>query len=258
MSYSKTNWQNLPSTSTPILAEYFNNIENGIADVDGAIGVDAYDSTSTYSIGNYCIYNNTLYKCITAIAIAEDFDSTKWAQTSITEEIKDKVDKIDGKTLSTNDYTTEEKTKLNGIATGATKNIVENNLTSTSTVNALSAYQGKVLNDRVAVTNLYNNTSGTNGTITLSQSAANFTKIKIYYKDINDSYGSVEVYAPNGKNVELNAIKNGASSLVLYNSIIQISGTALTWVTNKRLSIASGEYVDEKDILIVRIDGYKQ
>ena len=31
-----------------------------------------------------------------------------------------------GKGLSTNDYTTTEKNKLNGIASGATKNTVEN------------------------------------------------------------------------------------------------------------------------------------
>ena len=41
----------------------------------------------------------------------------------------------------------EDKAKLDGIATGATKNVVENVLTSTSTTNALSAAQGKALND---------------------------------------------------------------------------------------------------------------
>lgn len=36
-----------------------------------------------------------------------------------------KVDKVSGKGLSTNDYTTEEKTKLSGIATGAEVNVIE-------------------------------------------------------------------------------------------------------------------------------------
>lgn len=36
--------------------------------------------------------------------------------------VKNKVDKVDGKNLSTNDYTTAEKTKLSGIATGAEVN----------------------------------------------------------------------------------------------------------------------------------------
>lgn len=58
-----------------------------------------------------------------------------------------KVDKVSGKGLSTNDYTTEEKTKLAGIAAEANKTTVENALTSTSTTNALSAAQGKALKD---------------------------------------------------------------------------------------------------------------
>lgn len=36
-----------------------------------------------------------------------------------------KVDKVEGKGLSTNDYTTEEKTKLSGIDTGAEVNVIE-------------------------------------------------------------------------------------------------------------------------------------
>lgn len=43
-----------------------------------------------------------------------------------------------------------DKTKLDGIATGATKNTVENVLTSDSTTNALSAKQGKALNTAIS------------------------------------------------------------------------------------------------------------
>ena len=44
-----------------------------------------------------------------------------------------KVDKVAGKCLSTNDYTTTEKNKLAGIAEGANKTIVDGELSSTST-----------------------------------------------------------------------------------------------------------------------------
>lgn len=40
-------------------------------------------------------------------------------------EVGDKVDKINGKGLSTNDYTTAEKTKLTNIASGAQVNVIE-------------------------------------------------------------------------------------------------------------------------------------
>lgn len=66
---------------------------------------------------------------------------------SIKNQLSNKVDKVSGKGLSTNDYTTAEKQKLAGIATQANKTTVENVLTSASTTNALSAAQGKALKD---------------------------------------------------------------------------------------------------------------
>lgn len=61
------------------------------------------------------------------------------------ETVNNKVDKVSGKQLSTNDYTIAEKQKLAGIAANANKTTVENVLTSGSTANALSAAQGKAL-----------------------------------------------------------------------------------------------------------------
>lgn len=50
--------------------------------------------------------------------------------------LEGKVDKEDGKVLSTNDYTTVEKTKLAGIEEGATNTVVDTTL-STSSTNAI-------------------------------------------------------------------------------------------------------------------------
>lgn len=47
--------------------------------------------------------------------------------------VPNKVDKVTGKGLSTNDYTTTEKTKLAGIETGANKTIVDEQLSTSST-----------------------------------------------------------------------------------------------------------------------------
>lgn len=57
-----------------------------------------------------------------------------------------KVDKEDGKGLSTNDYTTEEKTKLAGIAEGATNVIVDSAFSSTST----NPVQNKIVNSAIS------------------------------------------------------------------------------------------------------------
>jgi len=53
---------------------------------------DAYDSTQTYAVGDYCIYNNILYRCTTAISTAESFDSTKWSSTSIASELANRLE----------------------------------------------------------------------------------------------------------------------------------------------------------------------
>lgn len=57
-----------------------------------------------------------------------------------------KVDKISGKGLSTNDYTTAEKTKLSEIAEGANKTVVDSALSSSST----NPVQNKVINTALA------------------------------------------------------------------------------------------------------------
>ena len=90
MSYTKTNWNN--NTAPYINNTNLNHIEQGIYDNDTAItkttnviGYDEYSNTSTYAVGDYCIYNNKLYVCNTAIGTAENFDSSKWTETNIEE-----------------------------------------------------------------------------------------------------------------------------------------------------------------------------
>lgn len=78
-----------------------------------------------------------------------DYDGLLYFWGKIKDKLNNKVDKVGGKGLSTNDYTTAEKDKLAGIASEANKTTVENVLTSTSTANALSAAQGKVLKDLI-------------------------------------------------------------------------------------------------------------
>lgn len=78
---------------------------------------------------------------------------------SIASVMTEKVDKESGKGLSTNDYTTAEKEKLAGVEAGATNTTVENSLTSDSTTNALSAAQGKALNNSLTQLKWVNKTN---------------------------------------------------------------------------------------------------
>lgn len=52
-------------------------------------------------------------------------DAVEAAQATLQANIDKKVDAVTGKDLSTNDYTTDEKTKLEGVAAGAQVNVIE-------------------------------------------------------------------------------------------------------------------------------------
>lgn len=81
------------------------------------------------------------------LPLNDDTDNDQSARISALE--SNKVDKVEGKELSSNDFTNAYKTKLDGIAAQANKTIVDNSLTSTSTTNALAAAQGKALKDLI-------------------------------------------------------------------------------------------------------------
>lgn len=63
----------------------FTNQERSKAAVSNA--ADAYDAAQTYTVGDLVIYENQLYKCTTAITTAEQWDSTKWAATTLADEL---------------------------------------------------------------------------------------------------------------------------------------------------------------------------
>lgn len=74
---------------------------------------DAYDSTKTYAVGDYRIYNNTLLVCNTAITEPEEFDETKWDATNIGEEINEVKSNMShvGMVIHSTTLDTEEKVK---------------------------------------------------------------------------------------------------------------------------------------------------
>lgn len=80
-------------------------------------------------------------------AIKELSTALQAIQATVSTLQRDKVDKVSGKALSTNDYTTDEKNKLAGIAAQVNKTNIVNNLTTSAAGSALDAQQGKVLKD---------------------------------------------------------------------------------------------------------------
>lgn len=83
--YEQTTWE---SNVTPLSAGNMNRIEQGVADCAEAINKtasmvsDEFDSTSAYAAGDYCIYENTLYK-FTSDKAEGDWDESVVESTSV-------------------------------------------------------------------------------------------------------------------------------------------------------------------------------
>ena len=87
---------------------------------------------------------------------------------------------------------------------------------------------------------LYTNTSGDEGTIQLSDSAANYDKLYIEFIDNDGTVGSKEITSPNGKNVYLSITYPGS---VAYKKdvIVAISGTEITPQTYSTITFRNNQ-----------------
>ena len=108
------------------MAEAILEISGGGGDM--SIIADEYSSSATYAEGDYCIHVGTLCKCITAISTPEEWNANHWGTTDVATELNRRLKPSD----------------------------VVNNLTSTSTIQPLSAAQGKALNDSIATVDVSN------------------------------------------------------------------------------------------------------
>ena len=81
---------------------------------------------------------------------------------------------------------------------------------------------------------LYYNASGTTGNITLSESAANFDFIDIFFRTNDNAYDSARVYSPNGKNVNLSSstYKSYNDGSYIRNKTLTISGVNISVKTD--------------------------
>lgn len=107
-------------------------------DVSDNSTIDTFKELIDYAAshqGEYSTLSGEVQKNTTAIATLNGdgagsvtkavSDAVDAAKTELQTSIGGKVDKEEGKGLSTNDYTTTEKTKLSGIAEGAQVNVIE-------------------------------------------------------------------------------------------------------------------------------------
>lgn len=162
----------------------------------------AYDSSTAYEALDVVTYNyssylvlqnvqgitptgdNVNYQLIASGVDPAELDSL---EQDISELDSSKQDKITGKGLSTEDYTTAEKTKLYGIETGANKTVVDSVLSSKSTNPVQNnvvkeALDGKSDKQQIITTNWFNRFN--KDTVTINTSNNRWTSAHIDISDV--------------------------------------------------------------------------
>lgn len=91
------NTLNSNETDKPLSAKQGKVLNENISSLNNTklnktVVTDAYSSSSTYSVGDYCIYGNTLYKCTTAITTAEAWNSAHWTAKTIATELNSRLE----------------------------------------------------------------------------------------------------------------------------------------------------------------------
>ena len=109
---------------------------------------------------------------------------------------------------------------------------------------------------------LYNNSFGTTGTVTLSETAANFSRIDIFFSKAGSYFNTTTVYSPNGKNVSLLTayIMDSKKDSQLQMSTVYISGTSITRKNYGGVNMSNGATTSvfaSNEIGIYRVVGYK-
>lgn len=151
--------------------------------------------------------------------------------TTIATQIGGKVDKVSGKGLSTNDYTTGEKNKLAGIAAGANKTTVDTALSTTST----NPVQNKV------VTTQINNLNTLVGDITVSDQIS--TAIADKVDKVSGKGLSTNDYTTAEKN-KLSGIASGAEvNQNAFSNVIVGSTTVAADTAADTLTLVAGNNV---------------
>lgn len=108
---------------------------------------------------------------------------------------------------------------------------------------------------------LYDDATGTTGTVTLSSSAANFEHMRIYARKSNgqNQCVSADVYAPNGKYANLTVFEpsSGNSGMWFASRTVYINGTSISTNNYANGFIGSSPYGgNSNEVAIYRVEAW--
>ena len=109
---------------------------------------------------------------------------------------------------------------------------------------------------------LYNNQSGTTGTVTLSDSAVNYDFMRIYFRKTNgqNQRGSVDIFTPNQQYANLTLFEPYAADLTLWftSKTVYINGTSITNYDycNGAVTSSGNTIGSQNEIAIYRVEAW--
>lgn len=264
-------------------------IDQGVA---VKIIADKYAPTKTYVIGDYVVYSDLLYKCITAISEPEEFNSEKWTNIKIATEIEQINNSVSQKADKNNVYdkpTIDTKVDVlnDAIALKANANDVYTKSETYNQIEVDSALDTKAdksntyvkdeVYNKTQVDSIINNlpvpmifkgTLGTNGTITNLPVASSdnegftykvitdgtYASISAKVGDMFTSNGSAWIHIPSGDETFTDTWRS-----IKVNGTEQLTDSITSGSVNFKNGTNSTAVFDPSDNSIkFNIDGYTQ
>ncbi len=190
------------------------------------------------------------YENKVALNVNSDIADVNKCNATDLNEIKNVVNEND-------DNTTNNSNAIGNLSSLNTTN--KNNL-----VSAINEVNGKI--NALTAVELYENTSGRNGNIILSDNVSNYSYIEIFYKDNDDNYNSMKfIYKTNNQNIVLSTlpVAIGAQNyLRAKTAIYTISGKNINFTSYADWNITANAgsistTISDNIIYIMKVLGYK-
>lgn len=239
MAYTKTNWQNLPNTTTPLNATNHNKIENQLEVLDKSLKYMGVAPDNLNNAKDYGIYhlsgthtNAPISSAIYGVLIVYQNRGENWNPSS-------------------SSWIWQELRTTTGLI------YVRH---ATNTESSWSAWENLAIKKVIFESSL--DAGNTSETITLNESIANFKEIEINYSYGTNAYATKKVLVK-GTTVpaSLDVVFCGSSNIQIMSAVVSLNGTTLTRtrVGAKNISISNNTIAnfDNPTIAIHRIVGIR-
>lgn len=98
------------------------------------------------------------------------------------------------------------------------------------------------------------------GTVSLSDSITNYTRLKIFYRDTDANYSFVEVYNPTeGMKILLNTVQPEETTTYIRSTIRLLGETSMANNSHNQVKLTSSStsIINTNSIYVTRVEGYK-